>query len=100
MEAKHAAASLWMQLGWLYAKQQQPPSAESDTPAVAANPDKAVQCFQQAALACQPFGERNLSMELSTVRGSAVHMLCGTCWQQHLQVLLHLLVRNEPWFDY
>ncbi|KAL3130482.1 hypothetical protein ABBQ38_008299 [Trebouxia sp. C0009 RCD-2024] len=65
VEAKHAAASLWMQLGWLYAKQQQPPSAESDTPAVAANPDKAVQCFQQAALACQPFGERNLSMELS-----------------------------------
>ena len=56
LEAKHAAARLWMQLGWLHLKQQ-PAAATMDTAAVSVQPGQAVHCFQQASLNCQAFGE-------------------------------------------
>ena len=57
LEARHAAARLWLQLGCLHMKEQ-PAAADSDTPAASVQPGKAVHCFQQAALKCQAFGEQ------------------------------------------
>ena len=57
LEARHAAARLWMQMGCLHLKEQ-PAAADLDMPAVPVRPGKAVHCFQQAALKCQAFGEQ------------------------------------------
>ena len=57
LEARHAAARLWLQLGCLHMKEQ-PAAADSDTPAASVQPGKTVHCLQQAALKCQAFGEQ------------------------------------------
>ena len=57
LEARQAAASLWMHLGRLHLTPDQPSAAESDAPAVTVQPEKAVHCFKQAALEMQSFGK-------------------------------------------
>ena len=81
LEARQAAAGLWMLLGQLHL-QEQLPVPEADVPGVCAEPDQAVACFQQAALKMHPFGKKKKKMNNLTCFSQPTRLIAysGICY--------------------